>query len=73
MADLQREGRVDQLRGRIRSTWGTVADEDIARSRGNRETLVGTIKEKTGEAAEAVREKLNKLLGDDDRKGAQSA
>lgn len=70
MAKMQREGTLDRLRGRNRSTWGDVTDDDIERSKGNVETLVGTIKTKTGEAAEGIREKLNKLLREEDGTGA---
>ena len=70
MAKMQSEGTLDRLRGRIRSTWGDVTDDDIERSKGNLETLVGTIKSKTGEAAESVRQKLNQLLREGDGTGA---
>ena len=70
MARMQSEGTLDRLRGRIRSTWGDVTDDDIERSKGNLETLVGTIKSKTGEAAESVRQKLNQLLREGDGTGA---
>jgi uncharacterized protein YjbJ (UPF0337 family) len=70
MAKMQSEGTLDRLRGRIRSTWGDVTDDDIERSKGNPETLVGTIKSKTGEAAESVRQKLNQLLREGDGTGA---
>jgi uncharacterized protein YjbJ (UPF0337 family) len=62
---MQDEGRLDQARGRIRSTWGDITDDDVDKAQGNTETLVGTIREKTGEAVDAIREKLDSLLNSD--------
>ena len=56
----------DQVRGKIRSTWGDVTDDDVDRSKGDLESLIGTIKEKTGETTESIREKLSELLGNND-------
>jgi uncharacterized protein YjbJ (UPF0337 family) len=60
---LKGEGKLDQLRGRIRSIWGDLTDDDIKRSQGDVERLIGIIKEKTGESAETIREKLRGLMG----------
>jgi uncharacterized protein YjbJ (UPF0337 family) len=65
MSDLQTDGNLERAKGKIRETWGDVTDDDIESARGNMEQLVGTIKQKTGEAADSVREKLSRLLGDD--------
>jgi uncharacterized protein YjbJ (UPF0337 family) len=52
------EGTLQKLRGRIRETWGNITDDDIDRAKGNFDQLVGTIKQKTGESEESVRERL---------------
>ena len=62
MADLQMEGKLDQLRGKIRSTWGDLTDDDFEQSRGDLEQLIGRIKERTGETADDIRDKLNDLM-----------
>jgi len=72
MADLRDEGRFDRVKGRIRSMWGRVTDDDIERARGNLENLVGRIKERTGESAESVRAKLNELFRDDSTAGPKT-
>lgn len=59
MADLRTEGRWDRIKGRVRSTWGDITDDDIDQARGNMENLLGRIKEKTGESAEEIRRKLD--------------
>jgi uncharacterized protein YjbJ (UPF0337 family) len=61
------EGIAQQFRGRLKSLWGDITDDDVKRSEGNLDRLVGIIKEKTGEAEEDIRAKLNDLTRDDDR------
>ncbi|HUF15074.1 MAG TPA: CsbD family protein [Acidimicrobiia bacterium] len=53
------EGRWDQLKGKVRETWGDITDDDIDVAEGNYEQLVGHIKEKTGESQEEIERKLN--------------
>jgi len=60
--DLKTEGKWDNYKGRIREAWGSLTDDDLERSEGRYEQLVGTIKEKTGEATEAVESKLKDIL-----------
>ena len=55
---LADEGRWQQARGRIRQTWGSLTDDELDSARGSWDRLVGTIKEKTGEAADAIDDKL---------------
>jgi uncharacterized protein YjbJ (UPF0337 family) len=55
---MMMNGRMDRLRGRIRSTWSNVSDDDIERARGNLEVLAGTIKERTGENIDSIRSRL---------------
>jgi uncharacterized protein YjbJ (UPF0337 family) len=52
------EGRWDQLKGKARQAWGDLTDDDLDVAEGNYEELVGRIKEKTGESAEVIRERL---------------
>jgi len=66
MADLRTEGKLDQLKGRIRTVWGDLTDDDVDRAQGGRQRLVGTIKEKTGDTMGSIQEKLDKLSENDD-------
>jgi uncharacterized protein YjbJ (UPF0337 family) len=59
---LADEGRWQQVRGRIRQTWGSITDDELDSARGSWERLVGAIKEKTGEAAETVEDKLRNFF-----------
>jgi uncharacterized protein YjbJ (UPF0337 family) len=55
---LADEGRWQNARGRIRQTWGDMTDDEIDTARGSWDRLVGAIKEKTGEAADTIDDKL---------------
>ena len=57
------EGRIQQLRGRLRGIWGEVTDDDVDRAQGSFDRLVGIVKEKTGEAEETIRERLEQMSG----------
>ncbi|HXG43011.1 MAG TPA: CsbD family protein [Dehalococcoidia bacterium] len=63
---MQEEGRWDRIRGRIRSLWGELSDDELQQARGDLERLVGIIKERTGESAEAVRQRLQQLMQDEE-------
>lgn len=60
--DLKSEGRWDQVKGRVREAWGALTDDDLDRTEGKRDRLVGVIKEKTGETADKIEAKLDELL-----------
>ena len=66
MADLKTEGQLDRAKGRIRSTWGDLTDDDFDKAQGNTENLVGRIKEMTGDTVENIRDKLKELMDQDD-------
>ena len=51
------EGRWDQLRARPVSR-GDLTDDDLDVAEGNYEEMIGRIKERTGESAEQIRQRL---------------
>lgn len=53
------EGRWDQLRGRVKSLWGDITDDELTQTQGDYEQLVGKIKEKTGQSREEIERQLN--------------
>lgn len=59
------EGRWDQVKGRARQMWGNLTDDDLDVAEGKVEELIGKIKERTGESAEAIRERLDQEFPDD--------
>lgn len=62
MQDHRTEGRFDQIRGKIRATWGEITDDDITEARGNFEALIGKIKERTGDTVETIRHRLDNFM-----------
>jgi uncharacterized protein YjbJ (UPF0337 family) len=56
--ELQVDGTWDQVKGKIREEWGDLTDDEVDQARGNFEQFVGTVKQKTGETADAIRDKL---------------
>ena len=61
MPDLGLEGKWDQLKGKIRSTWGDLTDDDVEQSKGDMEQLMGRIKERTGQSMDDIRRKFDEL------------
>jgi len=65
MADLKTEGSFDRIKGRARSIWGDLTDDDFDKAHGDTENLIRGIKEKTGETSEEIRRRLDDLFDDD--------
>jgi uncharacterized protein YjbJ (UPF0337 family) len=57
---------MDRIKGRIKSTWGDVTDDDVTKSEGDMERLIGVIKERTGEGVDVIREKIEGFFKDDE-------
>jgi uncharacterized protein YjbJ (UPF0337 family) len=60
--DLKVDGKWDQARGRVKEAWGALTDDDLDRTEGKVDRLVGTIKEKTGEAVDTIEQKLRDIF-----------
>ena len=61
MNQQQSEGKWDRMKGQIRQQWADLTDDDLEKARGNREELVGKIKEKYGDTKEAISDKLDQI------------
>jgi uncharacterized protein YjbJ (UPF0337 family) len=55
----QVKGNWKQFKGRIQQAWGDLTDDDLDRYKGKRTELEGHLQEKTGEAREDIRRKLD--------------
>lgn len=58
---MQNEGTWQEFRGSLKSKWADLTDDELDQGRGNLEELIGTIKRKTGEAGDAVRDAIRKM------------
>jgi uncharacterized protein YjbJ (UPF0337 family) len=59
---LELEGKWDQARGRVKEAWGALTDDDLDRTEGKKDRLVGVIKEKTGESVDTIERKLRDIF-----------
>ncbi len=48
------QGNWNDIKGKLRTKWGTLTDDDLQSFNGNVEQLVGAIQRKTGEARESI-------------------
>lgn len=48
------QGNWNEIKGKLRSKWGSLTDDDVLVFNGNVDQLVGTIQRKTGEARESI-------------------
>jgi uncharacterized protein YjbJ (UPF0337 family) len=56
---------MQKLKGKVQSAWCSITDDDYQKAKGDRDQLIGTIKEKTGEAEDAIRRRLDEFERDD--------
>jgi uncharacterized protein YjbJ (UPF0337 family) len=59
---MEMEGKWEQMRGRVKESWGALTDDDLDRTEGKWDRLVGLIKEKTGEGASDVERRLREMM-----------
>ena len=58
------QGNWNEIKGKLRSKWGSLTDDDLTIFNGNVEQLVGTIQRKTGEARESIEQFFEQLTSD---------
>ncbi|MDP9127205.1 MAG: CsbD family protein [Pseudomonadota bacterium] len=57
----QATGKFEQLKGKIKETWGRLSDDDIALYRGKQEQFYGKLQEKYGVAREEAEKRLSEF------------
>jgi len=63
----QAKGKFDQIKGKIKQTWGRLTDDEIALANGKRDQFFGKLQEKYGLMREEAEEQLKKLEDASDR------
>ena len=58
----QVEGNWKEWKGKARSTWGELTDDELEEARGNRERFEGLLQQKYGKTKEEVREEVDRWL-----------
>lgn len=56
------EGKFDEVKGRLKEAYGVLTEEDLAKTGGRWDQVVGTISQKTGESRETVEQRLEETL-----------
>ena len=55
----QINGNFEQIKGRAKSIWGELTDDDVTRAEGDADRLYGIIQERFGDSKEAIKRKLD--------------
>lgn len=55
------QGKAEQLKGKIKETWGRLTDDDIAMASGNRDKFLGKLQETYGLKKEEAQRRLEEL------------
>jgi len=58
------QGNWNEIKGKLRSHWGQLTNDDVKEFRGDVDQLVGLIERKTGEARTDIEHYLGELTGD---------
>jgi len=56
------KGQWDQIKGKVKTKWGKLTDDDVMAVEGKSEVLVGKLKEKYGFAKEKAEEELDSFM-----------
>lgn len=66
----QIEGKWDQFKGKVKTQWGKLTDDDLLRIKGKKDQLKGVLKERYGYDKEAIEKEIDNFLsktGDSDK------
>lgn len=61
----QLDGKWKQFRGRVKSEWGKLTDDDLDRISGNYDMLVGKIQETYGKSRDEIERRLAEMDRED--------
>jgi uncharacterized protein YjbJ (UPF0337 family) len=61
MNKLQFKGSWNEIKGKLKQTYGQLTDDDLTFAEGKDEELVGRLQKKLGKSKEEVREMISKL------------
>lgn len=59
---MQFDATVDEMKGRLRESWGVLTDDDVDRADGQWDQMISTIRQKTGESLETVTTKVDGMI-----------
>lgn len=54
-------GSWNEIRGKVKKEWGQISDDDLARTEGNIDEVIGLIQQKTGQARAEIENSLRRM------------
>ena len=57
------QGNWNEAKGKVKTKWGRLTDDDLMQAEGSKDRLVGVIQQKYGIAREKAEQQLEELLG----------
>jgi uncharacterized protein YjbJ (UPF0337 family) len=61
MNKMQFKGSWNEVKGKLKQTYGQLTDDDLVFAEGKDEELVGRLQKKLGKSKEEIREMISKL------------
>ena len=56
------KGKWKQLKGKVKSQWGKLTDDDVEQIDGKKDRLIGRLQERYGKARDEMHEAVNRWL-----------
>ena len=61
MNKLQFKGSWNEIKGKLKQTYGNLTDDDLAFAEGKDDELIGRLQKKLGKSKEEIRQEIEKL------------
>ncbi|HYH56966.1 MAG TPA: CsbD family protein [Anseongella sp.] len=61
MDNLELKGKWNQVKGKLKQSYGSLTDDDLQYEEGREDELIGRLQEKLGKSREEVREMLRDI------------
>lgn len=55
------EGKWEEIKGKLRQTWGKITDNDLQEIKGDQEVIFGKLQQYYGYTKEEIKEQIDKL------------
>lgn len=66
-------GKWKEVKGELRSMWGDLTDDELEKTKGDTQSILGLLEQKYGRAKENFSDKLNQILAKFNLKGLKTS